>query len=211
VDVDEHDAWRVRGEHWQRVSSWKRFYKNSLEFVRFEPYVIPKKSLTGDSTERVDTRVLQVIYRLRTKTLLSTWDSKWTFTSRLRTRRTRLARVLIPRQDTGNETVELGLVRIFQLSCWLAARLGQTTSGHKLRCQDSGRSPQLAEPPRLQLTKMTGGLRSKTRSSIHSSSGPPNKTWTSSWLSNVYRKLEQHEASLVRVISFHRRSGLCHP
>jgi len=27
--------------------------------------VIPKKSLTGDSTERVDTRVLQVIYRVK--------------------------------------------------------------------------------------------------------------------------------------------------
>src|SRR5215472_7779455 len=26
--------------------------------------VLPKKSLTGDSTERVDTRVLQVIYRI---------------------------------------------------------------------------------------------------------------------------------------------------
>ena len=34
----------------------------SLTFVRVEPYVIPKKSLTGDNTERVDTRVLQVIY-----------------------------------------------------------------------------------------------------------------------------------------------------
>jgi HlyD family secretion protein len=32
--------------------------------VRFEPFVLPKKSLTGDSTERVDTRVLQVIYRV---------------------------------------------------------------------------------------------------------------------------------------------------
>jgi hypothetical protein len=30
--------------------------------VRFEPYVVPKKSLTGDSTERVDTRVLQIIF-----------------------------------------------------------------------------------------------------------------------------------------------------
>ena len=30
--------------------------------MRIEPYVIPKKSLTGDNTERVDTRVLQVIY-----------------------------------------------------------------------------------------------------------------------------------------------------
>jgi HlyD family secretion protein len=33
-----------------------------LKFVRFEPYVIPKVSLTGESTERVDTRVLQAIY-----------------------------------------------------------------------------------------------------------------------------------------------------
>jgi hypothetical protein len=37
--------------------------KTPLTFVRFEPYVVPKKSLTGDSTERVDTRVLQVIFR----------------------------------------------------------------------------------------------------------------------------------------------------
>jgi len=33
-----------------------------LQFVRVEPYVVPKVSLTGASTERVDTRVLQVIY-----------------------------------------------------------------------------------------------------------------------------------------------------
>ena len=31
-------------------------------FVRFEPLVVPRRSLTGDSTERVDTRVLRVIY-----------------------------------------------------------------------------------------------------------------------------------------------------
>lgn len=35
-----------------------------LEYVKVEPYVIPKKSLTGDNSERVDTRVLQVIYAL---------------------------------------------------------------------------------------------------------------------------------------------------
>jgi len=34
-----------------------------LTFVRIEPFVTPKKSLTGSSSERVDTRVLQVIYR----------------------------------------------------------------------------------------------------------------------------------------------------
>lgn len=33
-----------------------------LKFVRVEPYVLPKVSLTGASDERVDTRVLQVIY-----------------------------------------------------------------------------------------------------------------------------------------------------
>jgi multidrug resistance efflux pump len=35
-----------------------------LTYKRTEPYVIPKKSLTGDNSERVDTRVLQVLYEL---------------------------------------------------------------------------------------------------------------------------------------------------
>ena len=38
--------------------------KAPLQFVRIEPFVVPKRSLTGDSTERVDTRVLQIIYRV---------------------------------------------------------------------------------------------------------------------------------------------------
>lgn len=33
-----------------------------MKFVRLEPYVVPKTSLTGINTERVDTRVVQVIY-----------------------------------------------------------------------------------------------------------------------------------------------------
>jgi hypothetical protein len=36
-----------------------------LDFVRVEPYVVPKRSLTGDNTERIDTRVLQVIYKVK--------------------------------------------------------------------------------------------------------------------------------------------------
>lgn len=36
--------------------------KLPLRFERVEPYVIPKTSLTGATDERVDTRVLQVIY-----------------------------------------------------------------------------------------------------------------------------------------------------
>ncbi len=32
--------------------------------MKLEPFVIPKRSLTGDATERVDTRVLQAIYEI---------------------------------------------------------------------------------------------------------------------------------------------------
>ncbi len=34
-----------------------------LKFVRIDPYMIPKQSLTGNNNERVDVRVLEVIYR----------------------------------------------------------------------------------------------------------------------------------------------------
>lgn len=63
VDIDENDAWRVKPD--KPATAYLRGNKDismPLTFVRFEPYVIPKRSLTGDSTERVDTRVLQVIY-----------------------------------------------------------------------------------------------------------------------------------------------------
>ena len=48
----------------QRRPTWRgnREIRTDLTFFRIEPYVIPKRSLTGDSTERVDTRVLQVLY-----------------------------------------------------------------------------------------------------------------------------------------------------
>ena len=65
VDVDEHEAWRVRpGAEATGHLRGNADLKTPLRFVRFEPFVIPKRSLTGDSTERVDTRVLQVIYRV---------------------------------------------------------------------------------------------------------------------------------------------------
>jgi len=66
ADIDESDAGRVR-PHTGAIAYVRgdTRQKIPLEFVRFEPYVVPKKSLTGDSTERVDTRVLQVIYRIR--------------------------------------------------------------------------------------------------------------------------------------------------
>jgi multidrug resistance efflux pump len=63
VDVDEQDAWRVQTS--RRASAFVRGRSDTaipLTFARVEPYVVPKTSLTGSSTERVDTRVLQVIY-----------------------------------------------------------------------------------------------------------------------------------------------------
>ena len=70
VDVDENDAWRVDASA-PAVAFLRgnREIKTPLKFVRFEPYVVPKKSLTGDSTERVDTRVLQVIYSIEHRDL----------------------------------------------------------------------------------------------------------------------------------------------
>ena len=63
VDVDENDAWRVRGDA-PAVAFVRgnRDLKTPLQFVRTEPYILPKRSLTGDTTERLDTRVLQILY-----------------------------------------------------------------------------------------------------------------------------------------------------
>jgi HlyD family secretion protein len=63
VDIDENDAWRVRREA-QAVAFVRgnRDMNTPLQYVRTEPYIVPKRSLTGDTTERVDTRVLQLLY-----------------------------------------------------------------------------------------------------------------------------------------------------
>lgn len=68
VDIDEQNALNLRPQ-----MAAKAFVKGDashaldLDFIRIEPMMIPKQSLTGASTERVDTRVLQVIYRLRSQ------------------------------------------------------------------------------------------------------------------------------------------------
>ncbi len=65
VDIDENDLPLFK-QGMEAVATLKgrpnvRF---PLNYVKVEPFVIPKKSLTGDNSERVDTRVLQVIYAL---------------------------------------------------------------------------------------------------------------------------------------------------
>ena len=64
VDIDENDSWRYRpGARARAFVRGNRDLAFDLSFREVEPYVAPKKSLTGDSTERVDTRVLQVVYQ----------------------------------------------------------------------------------------------------------------------------------------------------
>lgn len=70
VEIDETDVARfnpnapafasVRGNAGARTP---------LDFVRAEPLLRPKRTLTGDGNERVDTRVLQVIYAIRNGSL----------------------------------------------------------------------------------------------------------------------------------------------
>ncbi|MDB6139289.1 MAG: putative Membrane-fusion protein [Verrucomicrobiaceae bacterium] len=66
TDIDEQSASRIRpGQPAKAFVKGDTAHAISLSFLRIEPYVIPKVSLTGSSTERVDTRVLQVIYSLQ--------------------------------------------------------------------------------------------------------------------------------------------------
>ena len=68
VDIDENDIPRfVPGSPGVAIVRGQSGVEFPLSFVRVEPYVVPKRSLTGENTERVDTRVLQVIYAIDTK------------------------------------------------------------------------------------------------------------------------------------------------
>ena len=68
VDVNEYDVWKfapntdavafVRGHPKLKIP---------LKYFYTMPYVVPKQNLTGLSTERTDTRVLQAVYALPTK------------------------------------------------------------------------------------------------------------------------------------------------
>ncbi|WP_306548673.1 efflux RND transporter periplasmic adaptor subunit [Desulfobulbus sp.] len=63
IDIDENDAWRFKpGSQAMAFMRGNSKLNCAIKFVRTEPYITPKESLTGDSTERIDTRVLQVIY-----------------------------------------------------------------------------------------------------------------------------------------------------
>jgi len=65
VDLDETDVPRF----WENSLARATVYgvpgnDFALEFVRVEPIFRPKRELTNDPLERVDTRVLQVLYKV---------------------------------------------------------------------------------------------------------------------------------------------------
>ncbi len=62
-DIDENNA--VHFDPTMEAIAYMKnrpLYPIKLQFLRTEPLVVPKMSLTGSSKEKVDTRVLQVIY-----------------------------------------------------------------------------------------------------------------------------------------------------
>ncbi len=64
VDIDEADAWRFQtGSEATGFVRGNRNIHFPMRFLRTEPYIIPKSSFTGETVERVDTRVLQVLYQ----------------------------------------------------------------------------------------------------------------------------------------------------
>lgn len=70
VEIDESDALLVSPD--AKATASVRGYpdrKTDLTFVRKEAYVRPKRSLTGDGNERVDTRVQEVIYAFDNATI----------------------------------------------------------------------------------------------------------------------------------------------
>lgn len=70
VDIDENDAWRVRpGAPARAFVRGDARLSVPLRFEYIEPYVTPRVSLTGRSTERTDVRVLHVVYSFERGTL----------------------------------------------------------------------------------------------------------------------------------------------
>jgi multidrug efflux pump subunit AcrA (membrane-fusion protein) len=65
VQIDENDVWRF-----EKGSKAVGFLRSNsrvsypLTLVRFEPYALPKSQLSGDSRELVDTRIVELVYKI---------------------------------------------------------------------------------------------------------------------------------------------------
>jgi multidrug resistance efflux pump len=71
VDIDEQDLpYFNTGAQAVATLKGRPQVRFPLTYFDTEPYVIPKQNLTGSNTERVDTRVLQVLYALPKETAI---------------------------------------------------------------------------------------------------------------------------------------------
>lgn len=65
AEFDEEDIPRFNRDYPARAVTRGNASKSfALKFLRIEPYIVPKRSLTGDGIERVDTRVMQVVFEV---------------------------------------------------------------------------------------------------------------------------------------------------
>ena len=70
VDIDESEIPRFRPEAIATATlRGSSGHEVRLQYVRTEPLVVPKRNLTGTVSERVDTRVMQVIYSVSPQSL----------------------------------------------------------------------------------------------------------------------------------------------
>ncbi|NDG64001.1 MAG: efflux RND transporter periplasmic adaptor subunit [Planctomycetes bacterium] len=72
VQIDEMDAWRFRPEA-KAIAMPRGGAKGEfpLRYLRMIPLITPKHLLSGDSTERVDVRVMEVEYELDNPSTMS--------------------------------------------------------------------------------------------------------------------------------------------
>jgi HlyD family secretion protein len=67
VDVDENEAARIADSANAVISPRGQADKRvPVSFVRIEPQIVPKRSLTNSASERVDVRVMQIIFMVPT-------------------------------------------------------------------------------------------------------------------------------------------------
>jgi HlyD family secretion protein len=65
IDIDENEANRIVEGGGAVISPRGNAIKRvAVSFVRIEPQIIPKRSLTNSASERVDVRVMQIIYAI---------------------------------------------------------------------------------------------------------------------------------------------------
>ena len=65
VQIDENDAWRFDAK--AKAIAYLRSNKDismSLSFIRIDPFAISKQQLSGSSKDLVDTRIIEVVYKV---------------------------------------------------------------------------------------------------------------------------------------------------